>query len=202
MAARDNAYSHAVYWLKFLLPLGAFTILAAIFFYTKIVDVAPSVGVATGDVLLIAVEPSMKNPHYAGVTRDGSALSIIAESAVSKAQSPGQTDATDVTGELTAPRSGTITLSSDTAHVDTPGNLVTFNGNVHVNTSHNYHATAPHLEAALDKSRVVATGGVMTTAPIGRITSETMRITVDPKAPGAYVLVFDGAVDLFFKPGG
>ncbi|OIQ72702.1 hypothetical protein GALL_456720 [mine drainage metagenome] len=79
---------------------------------------------------------------------------------------------------------------------------MTFSGHVHVNTSQNYHATAPHLEVALDKSRVVATGGVMTTAPIGRITSERMRITVDPKAPDAYVLVFDGAVDLFFKPGG
>lgn len=202
MAARDNAYSRLVFWLKILLPLAALAILSTMFMIAHTIDPSRAIPFAKMDVTRIALDSSLGRPHYTGVTRDGSSLSVTAAEAVPEPDKPGQADATDVTGRLVERGGGSATLRSDKGHVDSAANLMTFTGNVHVDTSQDYHVTAPHMEAALDDSRVVATGGVVTSSPVGRITSDRLQLTSDPKAPGAYVLVFNGSVKLVYMPRG
>lgn len=200
MAGRDNAYSRLVFWLKILLPLAALAILSTMFLVAHTIDPSRAIPFAKVDVTRLARESRVSEPHYTGVTSDGSALSVTAAEVVPEGQNSGRANATGLNGKLVAPNGGSATLRSERGHIDTPGNLVTFDGDVHVDTSDDYHVTAPHMETALDNSRIEATGGVAAQAPFGHITSDRMDMTIDPAAPGAYVLVFKGGVKLIYLP--
>lgn len=200
MAARDNAYSRLVFWLKILLPLAALAILSTMFLVAHTIDPSRAIPFAKVDVTRLARDSQVTEPHYTGVTSNGSSLSLTAETVVPRALSPGQADATKPTGKLVAPNGSTAMLRAETGAIDTPGNRVAFDGDVHVDTSQDYHATAPHMQAKLDSSELLATGGVTVTAPFGHITAPEMRMTADPAAPGSYVVVFNGGVKLIYLP--
>ncbi|WP_127901413.1 LPS export ABC transporter periplasmic protein LptC [Solirhodobacter olei] len=201
MGGRDNAYSRLVFWLKILLPLAALVILSTMFLVARTIDPSRAIPFAKVDVRSLAREPRITGPKYSSVTSDGSSLHITAAEARPEPARPGHATATNVVATLTSPAGQTTVLTSERGKIDTPGNLVTFDGKARVAQAGGYQVTAPHMEAALDKTHVLATGGVTATAPFGRITAAQMQITPDPAASGSYVLVFNGGVKLVYDPG-
>lgn len=200
MAGRDNAYSRLVFWLKILLPLAALAILSTMFLVARTIDPSRAIPYAKVDVTSLARKPRITGPHYSSVTSDGSSLKITAAEARPEPKNPGHASATDVVATLTTPAGSSAVLKSQHGRIDMPGNLVIFDGKARVDTSGDYHVTAPHMQAALDKTRVEASGGVKATGPFGQITAERMKLTPDAAAPGSYVLVFKGGVKLVYDP--
>jgi lipopolysaccharide export system protein LptC len=201
MAGRDNAYSRLVFWLKILLPLAALAILSTMFLVARTIDPSRAIPYAKVDVKSLARQPRITGPHYSSVTSDGSSLRISAAEARPEPLHPGRASATKVVATLTTPAGNTAVLRAQRGRIDMPGKLVSFDGKARVDTSDDYHVVAPHMEAALDKTRIEATGGVTATAPFGRITARRMKLTPDPAAPGSYDLVFNGGVKLVYDPG-
>ncbi len=201
MAARDNSYSRLVFWLKILLPLAALAILSTMFLIARTIDPSRAIPFAKVDVARLARDSTLGKPHYTGVTASGGAVNVTAAEAMPEPGNPGRALATDVAGRLVERDGSVTTLRSDHGKIDNPGNLISFDGNVQIATSQNYHLAAPHMEAALDNSRALATGGVTATAPFGQITADRLRITAQPKNPGDYLLVFKGNVKLVYLPG-
>lgn len=199
MAAYDNAWSRWVFWLKILLPLAALGILSTIFLVAHTIDPSRAIPYAKVDVTRLVRDSRITLPVYAGVTADGGRLAVTAAEAQPDAANPGRTSATRMVATLTR-SGGTTTLTADHGLLNQPASLATFDGNARLDSSADYHMRAPHMEAKLDNSSVLATGGVTGTAPFGTITSDRFEMTANPAAPGTYVLVFTGGVKLIYRP--
>ncbi|MDE3120206.1 MAG: hypothetical protein KGK00_00410 [Paracoccaceae bacterium] len=201
MAGHDNAYSRVVFWLKILLPLAALVILSVMFLVARTIDPSRAIPFAKVDVTKIAREARISEPTYSGVTEGGSSVKFTASEVRPDAQTKGRSLATDPTLSYTSPSGNTASARSKSGLVDQPGNLATMTGDVTIDTSNDYHVSAPHMEATLDKTRLEATGGIRAEAPMGRITADKLTITPDKTAQKDYVLVFTGNVSLLYNPG-
>lgn len=200
MAGRDNAYSRLVFWLKILLPLAALVILSVMFLIARTIDPSRAIPFAKVDVTQIARDARISEPTYAGVTEGGSAVTLTASEVRPNAEGKGHSLAKDPTLSYTSPSGNVASAQAQTGILDQPGNLATMTGDVKIDTSNGYHVRAPHMEATLDKTRMDATGGIRATAPMGRITADSLTITPDKLAQKDYVLVFTGNVRLLYSP--
>ena len=201
MGGRDNAYSRLVYWLKILLPLAALAILSTMFLVAHTIDPSRAIPFAKVDVNALARDSRVTNPSYSGVTTDGSAVAVTAAVARPIPDQPGRAAATDLAARIDSPGGTSASMRSATGEIDTPANRVTFTGDVHLDTSTDYHIRTPHLTAALTETQVEATGGVTATGPMVTLTATSMTLAPDATDKTQYVLVFNGDVKLVYQPG-
>lgn len=201
MGGRDNAYSRLVYWLKILLPLAALAILSTMFLVAHTIDPSRAIPFAKVDVNALARDSRITNPSYSGVTADGSAVSVTAAVARPFPDQPGRATATDLTARIDSPGGSFATMRSATGVIDSPANRISLTGDVQLDTSTDYHIRAANLTAALNETRVEATGGVTANGPMVTLSANGMTLTPDAKNKTDYVLVFNGDVKLVYQPG-
>ena len=110
-----NRRSVIVAWLRVLLPLGALAILSTLFLLSRRPDPDAAIPYASVDAEELARHPRVTAPSYAGVTADGAALTLTAESVTPAGRDPEQggsasglrldwRGADGLTAELTAPQ--------------------------------------------------------------------------------------------------
>lgn len=200
MGGRDNAYSRLVYWLKILLPLAALAILSTMFLVARTIDPSRAIPYAKVDVNALARDSRITNPSYSGVTSDGSAVAVSASEARPIPDQPGRASATDLAARIDTPGGGSAAMRSATGEIDTPANRISLTGDVHLDTSTDYHIRTAHLTAALNETRVEATGGVTATGPRVTLTALALTLLPDTTDKTEYVLVFNGDVKLVYQP--
>ena len=76
---RGDTHSRLVGWLKLALPLAALVILSTLFLIADRIDPEAAIPYANVDVEDLARDPRMTTPSYAGLTSDGSALTLTAD---------------------------------------------------------------------------------------------------------------------------
>lgn len=199
MARATNLHSRIVAWLKVILPLAALASLSMLFMVSRTVNPEDAIPYARVDVEDRIREPRMTLPSYAGVTSDGSSLTVTADEARPGADgTPEAGRALAVKGRLETPDGGSTDLEAATAQIDPDGSRILFSGGVTVTTSTGYRVQSPEMTAGLKTTDVSSSGGdVRADGPLGNIRADEMRLTQEV---GGYVLVFNGRVRLIYEP--
>ncbi|MFM2356886.1 MAG: hypothetical protein RLZZ528_2622 [Pseudomonadota bacterium] len=198
MAGRDNIHSRIVFWLKLALPLAGLAILSSLFLLARSNDpdrigLAPDPGVEER-----AESQSLGKPVVTGVTKDGAALTVVAEKAL-----PGLGDAPATADRITATyerKDGfRADLSANGGVFDKAQQNLTLNGSVHVTLSNGMTLDTETLLASMTESRLESKVPVAVTAPYGRIDAGGMLYQQSGADIGE-VLVFNGGVRLIYEP--
>ncbi len=199
MALSDNLHTRLVVWAKVVLPLLALVLLATLFLFSRQIDPTDAIPYAEVDVEERAREPRLTQPTYAGVTSDGSALSVAAAEARPN-DATGVSTANTIIGKLETPDGAQIDMIAATGVLDTEAGLMTLDGGVTLTTTTGYEIQTQSLVTRLDQTGLSSPGAVTAIGPMGQIDAGEMILTQDPKQPDAYLMVFKRHVRLLYTP--
>lgn len=193
-----DSHSRLVGWLKVALPLMALAILSTLFLVARKVDPDSALPYAEVDIADRIREPRMTDAAYAGVTKDGSRITVTANEA-----RPGDgtgASAARVAAQLATPDGAHTALTAGALQVrESAGQLLLQQG-VLVATSTGYELRTDAMQLALDRTGAESLGPVEGFGPPGRITAGRMQIRPSEAGQGEYLLVFNGRVSLIYDP--
>lgn len=196
---RADGYSRLVAWMKILLPLLALAILSTLFLVSRTVDPTQSIPYADVDVEGLARDQRIGSPAYSGMTEDGTAIRIAAESA--RPEDAGNRLVTVTpSARIDLPGGRSLTVEAEGGTIDREDGTATLTGAVRVASSDGYRIETAGLSARLDRTRLASDGPVAGEAPFGTLTAGRMVVT--GTEAGDYVLRFEGGVKLIYRPGG
>jgi lipopolysaccharide export system protein LptC len=198
--AHDNSYSRIVAFLKVLFPLAALVLLSLIFLISRNIDPTQAIALSEVDVEELAREPRISSANYAGVTNDGAAFTVQALTARANPEGGFRLDLTEMSAVLETIDGLRTEFRSDHGDIDQVRGTMQFLGNVEINASPGYTLHVPQLTARLDRTGLVATGGITAIGPGGDITSDQFALRPSFEVEDAYVLVFSGNVKLIYTP--
>lgn len=193
-----DPHSRLIAWLKIVLPLMALAILSTLFLVARKIDPESALPYAEVDVEERLREPRMTEPAYAGVTKDGAALTLTAAEA--RPDPSGSGRATGLVGSLETPDGARSDLTAGMARVDGISRQIELGSGVTITQSSGWQITTDELTARMDRTEITATTPVSAIGPAGSLTADGMTISEDAATPGRYVLVFNGAVKLIYRP--
>ena len=202
MITYDNNYSRFVAFTKVILPILALGILSTLFLFSRSIDPSQSIPYADVDVEELARDQRIGAPNYAGVTDDGSAISITAKSAQPSADEPNILSATEMTAVLEETTGGRIDMKSQHGRIDTDQQIVTFGGGVLIETSTGYTINTSGITARLDVTSMVSDGRITAKGPLGSINAGQMVLETQNNPEESHLLVFKGGVKLVYDPHG
>jgi lipopolysaccharide export system protein LptC len=204
-----DRYSRLVATAKVALPLAALAILSTLFLVAERIDTEAAIPYATVDVRELARQQRIGQPRHAGVTRDGSAITVAAARALPDGASLDSLRAEEMVAQIDMPDGTIIGVSAPIGQLDTVGDLAELAGGVVVTTSTGWRLDTASLVAALDATRLLADTTITATGPLGDLTAGRMEVTQgdpaatgggDPAAQGP-VMLFTGGVRLLYDPG-
>ena len=199
MAQSENLHSKVVVWAKVTLPLLALALLATLFLFSRKIDPTDAIPYAEVDVEERAREPRLTMPTYAGVTADGSALTIAAAEARPDSAA-GVGTATTIIGKLETPDGARVDLQAANGVLNTDEGLMSLGGGVTLTTTSGYFIQTQALLAKLDQTSLSSPGAITASTPMGQLQAGEMSLTQDPKQAKSYLLVFKGRVKLLYTP--
>lgn len=199
MAQSENLHSKLVVWAKVTLPLLALALLATLFLFSRQIDPTDAIPYAEVDVEERAREPRLTMPTYAGVTADGSALSIAAAEARPDSAA-GVGTASTIIGKLETPDGARVDLQAANGVLNTDEGLMSLGGGVTLTTTSGYSIQTETLIAKLDQTSLSSPSAITATTPMGQLQAGEMSLTQDPKQAKSYLLVFKGHVKLLYTP--
>lgn len=199
MAIYDNTYSRIVGLLKIVLPLIALAILSTLFLVSQRADPERAIPYSDVEVAAILREQRIDRPDYAGVTSDGTAITMAAASA--RPDSPDRVTAEALRARLETPDGGVLSLEAREGLIDTGTSRADLSGGVRIITSTGYIIETEDLSTALDATNVQTGGEIRATGPMGTLRAGQMRLRqATPAEEVAYVLVFSQGVHLIYQP--
>lgn len=199
---RDNLHSRLVVWLKILLPLAALAILSTLFLVSsRGISPEDAIPYAEAEIADRLREPRLTDASFAGMTKDGAALTLKAAMA-----RPGVTGTADsglargLSGVLETPDGQRTELAATEARLDEAAQLMILSGGVKLATSTGYQIETAGLTVALDRTGLDSTGQVTATGPGGTITAGRLHLGQASAGLPGYLLVFNGGVRLLYQP--
>ena len=197
--SHDNFHSRLVAWLKILLPLAALAILSTLFLVSNAVTPEDAIPYPEADVADRIREPRLTDASYAGMTSDGAALTLKAETA--RPGTPGSADAASaqgISGALETPDGGWTRMQAAQVRLDEAAQVMVLTGGVSLSNSTGYAVTLTGMDVALDRTGLYSTGGPVTASgPAGEISAGAMELTL---GASGYLLVFKSGVRLLYQP--
>ncbi len=200
MIVHDNTYSRAVAWLKILLPLLALAILSTLFLVARTVTPAQDLPFADVDIEELASEQGIGKPNYAGVTGDGAAIALTAESAMPDPDNPERLTGTGIRAGIERPGGTRIDVTAATMLLDHSARVAGLGGGVEIETTDGYKLRTKSIEFALETTHVSSNHHTTLTGPLGRVSAESFVLTDENRGLRPYVLVFKGSVKLIYDP--
>jgi lipopolysaccharide export system protein LptC len=193
----DNRYSRFVGTAKIVFPLLALGFLSTIFLFSRTLDPSAAIPFSDIDIEKIAKEQRLASPKFSGVTSDGSAISVQAESARPDLLNPRRLSATKVTASIKTLGKDVYDIRADSARFDGTNDDLSLMGNVVITSSSGYALRTESLVANLETTGFVAESDIEGTAPTGTITAGRMELVVKD---GSQVLLFTNGVKLIYEP--
>ena len=201
LAPADNLHSRIVFWLKILLPLAALGLLATLFLFGRTVGPEDAIPYAATDIADRVKQPRVTAPVFAGMTADGSALTIkAAEARPGVAGTDNAGSARDLIALVELPGGSTATVTSGTGVLDQAAHKAMLTEGVKLVSSNGYTVDTSGMVLSLTQTDVTSLGPVKATGPVGRITAQGMHLGQEPS--GGYLLDFTGGVTLVYTPNG
>lgn len=200
MAVADR-YSRLVLWLKVALPLAALAILSTLFFVAETLDPDAAIPYAKVDVERILREQGVTKPTFGGVTADGVAISLSAQSV-----RPGDQDRNRLIGQQLAASldltdGGQITIESPEGIVDVTTEEAILQGGARLQSSTGYLVETARITASIAHASILADSTITAMGPAGQITAGRMELVRIDKLQPSYHLVFTQGVRLNYRPG-
>ena len=194
----ESRHSLLVHWAKVALPLAALALLSTLFLFSGKVDPTTASIYARVDVQALVAEPRLTAPEYSGMTEDGAALTLRAQTATPNPEGNGA-KMSAVLAKLEGADGLVTDLTAGAGLMDPAAGRIILSQRVAVQTSSGYRVVTAQVDMATDHSRLTASEPVQAEAPYGTITAGRMQIDrADPTAP--YDLVFNGGVKLIYQP--
>ncbi|PZO66774.1 MAG: hypothetical protein DI498_05845 [Paracoccus denitrificans] len=184
--------THIIRSLRVILPLIALALLSTLFLVGKRSDSDGAIPYVTGNPDDLARGTGITGAEYAGVTTDGTRITMSAAHAVPTDNGSAEEMRVDWVA-----RDG---LSAQlTAKTGAMGDgQITLGDGVTMSTSTGWRFAAPQMSADTNADRLTATGGITTTAPFGDLSADQMTVT--RSATGSHVLDLNGRVRLIYRP--
>lgn len=195
--ASDNLHSKFVGTAKVIFPLLALGFLSTIFLFSRTLDPSDAIPFSDVDIEQIAREQSMAGPKFSGVTSDGSAITVTAESARPKILNPQRISAKNVKAQIKTLQDTSYDIVADEAQFDGKSEVLDLEGNIIITSSAGYELKTQHLSAKLGTTGLLAKGEVEGKAPGGTIKAGRMEMMIKD---GAQLLVFTNGVRLVYTP--
>ncbi len=195
MAIADNRYSRFVQFAKIAFPLLALGFLSTLFLFSRSYNPDDAIPFAEIDVEKIASEQRLANPKFSGVTSDGTAVTLTAESAKPDPENSRNLSAEKVMATLATPGGTTYEISSDSAEYAGIEEQLDLNGNVQIKTNSGFMLETASLVTSASEMRLDAPGAVSAILPGATLAAGTMSLSV---IDGAQVLVFKKGVKLVY----
>lgn len=195
MATYDNTYSRLVAWLKVVLPLTALAILSTLFLLAREPDGERSIPYSSVDPSQVAREQRLAGPAYAGMTADGAAVSVSAETA--RPGSDGAFEAQGLVARIEPADGGNATLHAAEGTYDVEAGSAELRGGVVVASSTGWRVEGPAFQASLEAGTVESGGPVTAEGPAGRLEAGSMSLTTTPEGRA---LLFEGGVRVVYDP--
>jgi lipopolysaccharide export system protein LptC len=204
-----DSHSRLVATAKIILPLAALAILSTLFLVAKRIDTEAAIPYASVDVRELAREQRIGQPRFAGVTEDGSAITVTAARALPEGGTLDSLRAEDMAAQIDMADGTSIGITAPSGRLDTPRDLAELVGGVVVTTTSGWRLETATLEAALDATRLLAETTVNATGPLGDLTAGRMELTQGGRdatdgatsPPDGPVLLFTDGVRLLYDPG-
>ena len=175
--------------MRIALPLLALALLSSVFLVApRPAEDVPAIPFARAEA--VSREQRLGRPDFAGVTADGTRLTLSADSARPVPGAPGAIAASTVRVRAEMPARA-IDLTAPEGEV--LAGRIAVSGGVDVTTSDGWHVTAPRMEALLDETVLTAAGPVDGRGPLGRIEAGAMRATRE-------TLDFTGGARVIYEP--
>lgn len=196
---RRLRHSRVVGILKVVLPLVALALLSLVFLAARTIDPREAISLAEIDVEDRARDPRLSGARFAGVTNEGSALILEAETARSDASAALRLEVTGLELSLEGPDGETTTARAATGAIDRGAGRFEMQG-VEIRLSPGYTLQSERLTGLLDSTRLSSPGPVSGTGPAGTFSAGRMDLSAESASGGAYRLVFSGGVRLNYEP--
>ncbi len=196
----DRRHSRLVRVLKVALPITALALLSMVFLLAETVDPARAIPLAEIDVEERARDPRVSGASFAGVTDDGAALRITAETARTDPGAVLRLEATGLTLALEGVSGGLVTGRADHGVIDRGNGSFEMRGAIEITATPGYRVESDRITGALDRTWLHAPGPVAGEAPAGELQAGALRVTQDPDRPDSQRLVFSGGVRLLYQP--
>jgi lipopolysaccharide export system protein LptC len=194
----DDTHSWLVMGAKIVLPLIALSLLATLFLVSERIDPSQPIPYADIDLVELAREPRMTEPHFAGVTVDGAALTVSASGARPDAVGNGAS-ATGIVVRIDSPGVFSADIVADEGRLDPIRGEIRLRGAVSLRTSAGYAIASDAVSISTDSTRLESPLAVMADAPFGQLSAGAMILsTTGAGAP--YLLVFNAGVKLIYHP--
>lgn len=196
----DNSYSRFIAMAKIVLPLAGLGLLSTLFLFSRNIDPTRSIPYSQVDVDQIVREQRIKSPDYNGVTSDGTAIRVIAETARPDVTNPNRASAEALVARLEFSDGGFADITAEAGVIDTAIDEARLRDGVVIDTSTGYHIVTERLKTALSETRLSTDTTVTADGPLGHLTAGRMELYPNPDAPGSYVVVFNDDVKLIYDP--
>lgn len=193
--SQRNTYSVIVSWAKIILPMVALGLLSTVFLFSRQIDPEGAIPFADVDLEARLREQRLSKPNYATTTEDGSALTIVAESAAPILEGGGGT-AENIVARLKRTDGITIDMTSDSGMIQGSKSL-TLTGNVAIDTSDGYSLRSDKMISAMNRTDITSPGPITGTGPFGDLQAGRMHLTV-PENQDGILAVFEGGVRLIY----
>ncbi len=193
--SQRNTYSVIVSWAKIILPMVALGLLSTVFLFSRQIDPEAAIPFADIDLEARLREQRLSKPNYATTTEDGSALTIVAESAAPILDGDGGT-AENIVARLKRSDGTTIDMTSDSGMIQGTKTL-TLTGNVAIDTSDGYSLRSDEMVSAMNRTDITSPGPISGTGPFGDLQAGRMHLTV-PENEDGILAVFEGGVRLIY----
>ncbi|AML50923.1 LPS export ABC transporter periplasmic protein LptC [Falsihalocynthiibacter arcticus] len=197
---KNNTYSTFIFWAKITLPLLALALLSTVFLLARPIDPGNAIPFAKVNVEELAREKGISAPNYSGITRDGTTISISANSAKPQPNGDRSTITTEgFNAEFELPEGAIVTLESETGVINTDTQSARLEGNVRVVSSVGYVVRSEQVDASISDARFSSTVPISAVGPGGKITAGSMELV---RRNENYLLVFKDGVKLIYDPKG
>lgn len=198
MARFDNAHSCFVAWAKIIAPLLALAILSTLFLVARAVDPEATLPFSEREIDEMLRDERLSHPAYAGVTQDGTALTVGADLAKPDPDDEQRALAEGLSARLDLPRSGWMTIAAGRGVIDQTQGTARFENDVQILSQTGYDLRTEALTAWLDRTRLESDGPANGTGPAGLV--EAGRLQVIRNEDGRYLLDFTDGVRLLYTP--
>lgn len=201
--ARLMTYSRFVAWMKVLLPLVALGVLSTIFLVARGLETDDNIPFADVDVDALVREQRITAPAYAGMTGDGTAITVEAEHATPEAGNPARAIAEKLRARLAAKDGTTFDAEALRGQVDSAAGTFGLDGGIRLTGSDGLEVTAPSLTGSLKRSELTVDGPLTARAAFGELTAGRMTLRRNDAATDGndrFRLVFGEGVQMIYRP--
>ena len=200
MAAGPGLYSRVVAVLKVGLPLVAVGLLASLFVVQTDDRIGEGVVFSPGDVEALGSGLRISNPTFTGTTRSEDRFRFTAELVEPDAAPPERALITTLAGTLDLHNGPEVAVTARTGDLDIPSQRLDLSGEVVISTSDGYRLVTDKATLDLRAGALVAGDEVVTTGPLGQITSGSLHVAPAAATGEARRFSFGSGVRLVYDP--